>query len=65
MLVEGAGEVALQQPVIIYCFGHNAPYKLEVAQVVGVTVRGRIDGVGDSIARRCAEERIHGVKHLP
>lgn len=50
VFVEGPSKVALQEAVVIYSFGHNASYKLEVAEVVGVAVGRWIDGVGDPIA---------------
>lgn len=64
MLVEAAGEVALQQPVVIHCLGHHTTHKLEVAEVVGVAVRGGINGVRDTVARGSAEQGVHGVEHL-
>lgn len=65
VLVEAAGEVALQKPVVVHCLGHHATHKLEVAEVVGVAVRRGVDGVGDPVARRGAEQGVHGVEHLP
>ena len=34
VLVEGTCEVAFKKAVVIYSFCHNAPHKLEVAQMV-------------------------------
>lgn len=65
MLVEAAGEVAFQEPVVVHGLGHHATHKLEVAEVVGVAVGRRVDGVGDAVARRGAEQGVHGVEHLP
>ena len=65
VLVEAAGEVALQEPVVVHGLGHHATHELEVAQVVGVAVRRGVDGVGDAVAGRRAEQGVHGVEHLP
>lgn len=65
VLVETAGEVALQQPVVVDCLGHHAAHKLEVAKMVGIAVGRGVDGVGDAVARRGAEQGVHGVEHLP
>lgn len=51
VFVEGPCKVALQEAVVIYSFGYNASYKLEVAEVVGVTVGRWIDRVGDPVTR--------------
>ena len=65
VFIEGPGEVTLEQPVVVDGFGHDAPHKLEVAEVVGVAVGRGVDGVGDPVARRGAEQGVHGVEHLP
>jgi hypothetical protein len=46
VFVKAAGEVALQQLVIIDCLGNHSPHKLEVVQVVGVDVGKVVDCVG-------------------
>lgn len=65
MLIEGAGEVALQQLVVINGLGNDATHKLEVAEMVGVAVRRGIDGVSNSVPWRRLEKGIHGVEDLP
>ena len=64
MLVEGAREVALEQLVVVDGLRDDAPHELEVAQVVRVAVRQRVDGVGDAVAGRRHEERVHRVEDL-
>jgi hypothetical protein len=51
VFVERPSKVALQEAVVIYSFGYNSSNKLEVAEVVGVTVGRWIDGVGDPVTR--------------
>lgn len=65
VLVEAACEVALQQSVVVHGLGHHATYELEVAEVVWVAVGRGVNGVGDPVAGRGAEQGVHGVKHLP
>ena len=64
MLVEGAREVALEQLVVINGFGNDSPNEFEVTQVIGITVRRRIDHVGDTIAGRRREQGIHWVENF-
>ena len=45
VLVEAAGEVALQQLVVVDCLGNHSAHKLEVVQVVGVDVGKVVDCV--------------------
>ena len=51
VLVKGASKVTLEQFVVVDGLGNNAADKLEVAQMIRVAVRGRIDHVRHSIAR--------------
>lgn len=51
VFVEGPCKVALQEAVVIYSFGYNASNKLEVAEVVRVTMGRWIDRVGDPVTR--------------
>lgn len=53
MFVEGPREVALKQLVVVDGLGDDASNELKVAQMVGVAVGGRVDGVGHTVARRC------------
>lgn len=64
VFVKAACEVALQEPVIIHGLGHYPSHKLEVTEMVGIAVRRRVDGVGDPVSRRRAEQSVHGVKHF-
>ena len=65
MLVEGAREVALQQLVVVDGLGDDAAHELEVAEVVGVAVGGRVDGVGHAVAGGRQEQGVVGVEDLP
>lgn len=51
MFIEGSGEVALEQFVVVDGLGDDSAHKLVVAEVVTVTVGGRVDRVGHSVAR--------------
>ena len=51
VFVEGAREVALEQLVVVDRLRQEAPDELEVAQVVRVAVRQRVDRVRHAIAR--------------
>ncbi len=64
MFVEGASEVALEQLVIVDGLGDEAADEFEVAQMVAVDERGRVDGVGHPIGRRHPEEAVIGVEDL-
>ena len=64
MFIEGACEVALEQLVVVDGLGDDPAHELEVAEVVGVTVGGGVDGVSDAVARRRAEQRVHRVEDL-
>lgn len=64
VFVEAACEVALQQSVIVHSLGHHAPHKFEIAEMVGIAVRRRVDGVGDPVSGWRAEQSVHGVKHF-
>ncbi len=64
VLVEGASEEAVEQLVVVDRLGDNATDELEVGQVVGVAVGGRVDGVGDAVSLRRAEQRVHRVEDL-
>ena len=55
VLVKRACKVALKQFVIIYGFSNDSSDEFEVAQVIGITVRRRIDHVRDTIAGRCGD----------
>jgi hypothetical protein len=46
VLVEAAGEVALQQLIVVDRLGNHSAHKLEVVQVVGVDVGKVVDCVG-------------------
>ena len=65
MLVERTREVALEQLVVVDCLGNNAAHKFEVAQMVGIAMRSRIDHVRDTIPGRRGEECVHGVEDFP
>ena len=65
MFVEGPREVAFQQLVVVDGFGDDSAHKFEVAEVVGVEVWAGVNGVGDAVTGRGAEQHIHGVKDLP
>ena len=62
MFVERAGEVALQQLVVVHSLGDDAAHELVVAEVVTVTVRGGVDGVSDPVSRGGSEQSIHRVE---
>ena len=64
VFVERSGEVALQQFVVVHRFGNDAPHELVVAEVVGVAVRRRVDGVRNTVAGRRFEQCIVGVEDL-
>ena len=51
VLVEGPCEVTLHQLVVIDSLGNDTAHKLEVAQVVAVTVGRLVDGIGDPVSR--------------
>ena len=65
MFVERAGEVALQQLVVVHSLGDDAAHKLVVAEVVAVAVGGGVDGVGDPVSRGGSEQSIHRVEDFP
>lgn len=50
MLVERAREVAFKQFVVEYGLGYHTSNKFEVAEMVGVTVRCRVDCVCDPVS---------------
>ena len=49
MLVEGPCEVTLEEFVVVYGFCNDAAHKLEVAEVVRVTMGGRVYCVCNTI----------------
>jgi len=51
VLVERARKVALEQLVVINGLGNDSANEFEVAQVIGIAMRRRINHVGDPIAR--------------
>ena len=63
VFVEGSGEVAFEQLVVIDSLGNNSSHKLEVTKMVGVNLRLR--EVIDPISRTTPEEGIVGVEDLP
>ena len=65
VFVEGSGEVAFEQLVVIDSLGNNPSHELEVAKMVRVNVREVIDGVSDPISRTALKEGIVGVEDLP
>ena len=65
VFVEGPGEVAFKQLIIVDGFGNDPSDKLEIAQMVGVNVREIMDGVSDPVTRATLEEGIVGVEDLP
>lgn len=65
MFVEWPSEVALQKLVIVHSLGDNAAHKLVVAEVIAVTVRGRVYCVGDPVSWWRTEQSIHGVEDFP
>lgn len=64
VLVEGPGEVTLHQLVVIDRLGNDTANKLEVAQMVAVTVWRSIDCVCDTVSRRGTKQGIHWVENL-
>lgn len=64
VLVEGAREVALEQLVVVDGLGDDAADELEIAQVVRVAVRRRVDHIRDAVTRRRREQRVHWVEDL-
>jgi hypothetical protein len=64
VFVERASKVALEQLVIINGLGNDAADEFEVAQVIGIAMRRRIDHVGNAIAGRCSKQCVHRVKNL-
>jgi len=64
VLVEGSGEVALEQFVVVDGLGDDATDKFEVTQVIRVAVRGRVDHISDAVTGRCGKERVHRVEDL-
>ena len=65
VFVEGSGEVALEQLVVVDGLGNNPSNELEVAKVVGVDVWEVVDGVSDPVTGTALEEGIVGVEDLP
>ena len=64
VLVERAREVALEQLVVVDRLRHHPANKLVVAEVVGVAVGGRVDGVRHPVPGRRHEQGVHGVEDL-
>ena len=64
MLVEGSGEVTLQQLVVVDGLSNDVSHKLEIAEVVGVAVGGGVDGVGDTLTLRGLKQHIVGIEDL-
>ena len=62
MLVEGSGEVALEQLVVVDGLGDDSTHELEIAEMVGVAVARSVDSVGDPVSRTGAKESIVGVE---
>ena len=62
MFVEWPCEVTFKQLVVIDGLGNDAPHELEVAEMVGVTVRWGVDGVCDAVTGRRGKQGIHGVE---
>ena len=64
MLVERTCEVALEQLIVVDSLSDDAANKFKVAKMIGIAVRGWVDHVGDTVARRGGEERVHRVENL-
>ena len=62
MLVERAGEVALEELVVIDGLGYDAAHKLEVAQMVGVAVGRWVGDVRHPVTGGRSEQGIHLVE---
>jgi len=65
VFVEGSCEVALEQLVVEDGFGDNAADELEVAEMVRVAVRRRVDGVRHTVTGRRTEQSVHRIEDLP
>lgn len=65
MFVEWPSKVALQKLVIVHSLGNDATHKLVVAEVIAVTVGGRVYCVGDPVSRWSSEQSIHRVEDFP
>ena len=64
VLVEGPGEVTVQQLVVKDSLGDHAPDELEVVQVVGVDVGVGVGHVGHMISGGQLEQGIVRVEHF-
>ena len=64
MLVERSCEETVHQLVIKDGFSYDSAHKFEVTQVIAVTVRQGIDGVGDAISGWHREQSIIGIEDL-
>lgn len=65
MFVEGPRKVALEEFVVVNGLGDETADKLKVAEVIAVDEGGWVDGVGDPIGGRNAEETVIWVENLP
>lgn len=64
VFVERSRKVTVHQLVVVNGFGYDTSHKLEVAQMITVTVRRGVDCVCDTVPWRRAEQCIHRVKYL-
>ena len=58
MLVERTCEVALEQLIVVDSLSDNTANEFEVAKVIGIDVRVRLDLIDETVARRGSEERV-------
>lgn len=65
MFVERPGEVTVQKFIVVDSLGNNPANKLEVAEMVRVTMRTRVDGVCNTISLRCGKQCIVRIENLP
>ncbi len=65
VLVKAPSKVTLEQFVVVNGLGDNPADEREVVQMVGVCLTLLVDHVGDFVARRRLEQRVHGVEDFP